>query len=208
MRREIVSTLIVVALIVGAGIGYFANTTSKTTQTVTYTESNTSTEETTSIVTLPIAEQNSTNSSSYNETGVSTVFCVVLVEGNGVDLRIADSSNHSLGGLTVYAVPKANSCLGEPPFPTPFEQTSNATGWVALNSPNIQANYYYQVTVLDYGGKNYSLVLPQWPLETTLANLSLPSGNLTVQHCQTLYEPTRFSCNPFVNSTSTSSTTP
>ena len=146
---------------------------------------------------------NATNATfSSSEISNSTI-CVVPVEGNGVYLRIAsDSSNDSLSDINVLAAPKANSCPGSF-IPYPFQQTSNASGWVSLNFPNLQANYYYQVSILDYDGKNYSFVLPQGPLETTLASVSLPSGNLKIQLCLTDYGPTRLSCQPYVNETYT-----
>lgn len=149
-----------------------------------------------------LSNTNATNATFSSSEITNSTICMVAVEGNGVYLRIvSDSSNDSLSGINVLAIPESNSCPGSF-IPYSFEQTSNASGWVSLNFPNLQANYYYQV-LIDYNGKNYSFVLPQGPLETTLALVSLPSGNLKIQLCVTDYGPTRLSCQPYVNETYT-----
>jgi len=142
-------------------------------------------------------------STTSESTSSSGTVCVVPVEGNGVYLHIvSDSSNRSLSGVKLFVTPKANFCFGTF-VPTSFSQVSNQSGWADLSLPNLQANYYYQVSIPNFFGRNYSITLPQAPLETTIASINLPSGNLTIQLCQTLNGPTRFSCLPYVNSTDT-----
>ena len=196
--------VVVVLIILAVAAGYLATYNPRTPTSALTTGPAFTTTATTSSLTTCNCNATYPNNAIYNSSEVSnSTICEVLVEGNGVYLRIAsDSSNQSLSGIKVLVTPKANSCYGEF-VPDPFELTSNGSGWVFLNFPNLQANYYYQVSILDYDGKNYSFVLPQWPLETTIASINLPSGSLGIQLCETLYDPLRFGCQPFVNETHT-----
>ncbi len=199
IAQTVLVAVVVVLIIAASTAGYLTVSSRTVSSTLT-----TGPIFTTSIITTCYCNVTFPNNAIYNSSEVSnSTICVVPVEGNGVYLRIAsDSLNQSLSGIKVLATPKANSCFGEF-IPEPFELTSNTSGWVFLNFPNLQANYYYEVSILDYDGKDYSFVLPQGPLETTLALLDLPSGSLSIQLCQTLFDPIRFSCQPYANETNT-----
>jgi hypothetical protein len=129
----------------------------------------------------------------------STV-CVVPVEGTGTYLHIvSDSTQQPLPGITVNVLPTANSCFGFS-IPGPAAYITNATGWVSLEG--MPANYYFQ-TSLTYAGRSYNFSLPQGPLDTTNATLSLPSGNLIISLCYSL--TTVNACRPYTETTTTAS---
>lgn len=140
-RTALVGAVIVVVM--AAAAGFLVSSTRTVTSTPTTIQTTTATEgapTVTATFTLNTSSTNATNASfSSSEISNSTI-CMVAVEGNGVYLHIvSDSSNDSLSGIKVLAAPKANSCPGSF-IPYPFEQTSNASGWVSLNFPNLQAN--------------------------------------------------------------------
>ena len=127
-----------------------------------------------------------------------STMCEVPVEGAGVFLHVvSDSTQKPLAGILVYAVPTASSCYGAG-RPGPGSYTTNATGWVSLNVTNLQANYFFETSLM-YAGQNYSFVLPQGPLDTTNATLRLPSGNLSISLCYTM--TTHSPCSPYTAST-------
>jgi hypothetical protein len=67
----------------------------------------------------------------------------------------------------------------------------------------MQANYYFDVSVGD-AGRSYNFSLPQGPLDTTNASLSLPSGNLSITLCYTM--ATANPCRPYTGSTTDTTT--
>lgn len=182
-----ISALVVIAVILIVGFGvYFAGI---------FNATNSTTSTTSSGVTSAYYNVSST---SYDSD--STV-CVVNVEGAGVFLHLVSDSGNDLANVSVLETPKANSCLGYPPYPQPGVQQSNNTGWIDLGA-GLQANYDYEIS-LNYSDRNYSFVLPQGPLDITLATFSLPSGNLNISLCYTLSASQSDSCQTYTNATTT-----
>ena len=144
-----------------------------------------------------------TYSTSDTTTGITnSTVCIINVEGAGTYLRIvSDSTQQPLAGISVSVLPAANSCFGAS-RPGPATYTTNATGWVSVGG--MQANYYFDVSVGD-AGRSYNFSLPQGPLDTTNATLSLPSGSLSITLCYTM--ATANPCRPYTGSATTASTT-
>ena len=182
-----VSAIIVIAVILIMGFGvYFVGVFNATNSTISATSG--------------AAMSAYSNVSSTSKESNSTI-CIVNVEGAGVFLHLVSDSGKDLANISVVATPKANSCLGYPPYPQPGVQQSNSTGWVDLGAAS-QANYYYEIS-LNYSSRDYSFVLPQGPLDITLATFSLPSGNLSISLCYTLTASQSYSCHPYTSATTT-----
>lgn len=190
-------TLVLIAIIAVAAISIvFVASQSSTTSTTTQSSSLSQ-----STITSHPPATSTTSVSSSNGNTTSTI-CVVNVEGAGTYLQIvSDSTQQPLSGISVSVLPTASSCLGYPPIPGPETYTTNATGWVSMGG--LQANYYFE-TSLTYTGRNYSFVLPQGPIETTNATLSLPSGTLSISLCNATGTKT---CSPYSASTTTNTST-
>ena len=191
-------TLVLIAIIAVAAISIvFVASQSSTTSTTTQSSSLSQ-----STITSHPPATSTTSVSSSNGNTTSTI-CVVNVEGAGTYLQIvSDSTQQPLSGISVSVLPTASSCLGYPPIPGPETYTTNATGWVSMGG--LQANYYFE-TSLTYTGRNYSFVLPQGPIETTNATLSLPSGTLSISLCnatgtKTCYSIQRINDNQHIHS--------
>lgn len=140
----------------------------------------------------PTTSQSSTLSSSSSS---STTYCVVPDTGY-IYLQVVSSSGEGIGNISVLETPEANSCYGTPPFPTPAEQQTNATGYLAFGG--LQSNYYYLIS-LNYSDKSYNFTLPQGPGEYTMATYSLPAGSLSVLLCT----PQPYLCNPYTSTSYT-----
>jgi hypothetical protein len=141
------------------------------------------------------ATQTTGNATSTNT--ISTI-CTVAVEGAGTYLHVvSDSTQRPLPGIPVHVLPTANSCFGAS-RPGPATYTTNATGWVSIGG--MQANYYFDVSLAD-AGSIYNFSLPQGPLDSTNATLSLPSGNLSVSLCYTMASTNP--CKPYAESATT-----
>ena len=150
------------------------------------------------------SQSSANNSANLSTSSTPSTICEVGVEGAGVFLHIiSDSTRQPLSGISVSAVPVANSCFGAS-RPGPSSYTTNATGWVSLDVSNLQANYFFE-TSLVYAGRNYSFTLPQGPIETTNATLSLPSGTLSTSLCFATGSKT---CFPYSAPTTTTTGTP
>ena len=121
---------------------------------------------------------NTTGTTSSSNSSKAT-YCVVADTGY-VYLQAVSSSGEGIGNVSVLETPKANYCYGYPPFPTPTEQQTNATGYVAFGG--LQSNYYYLIS-LNYSGRSYNFTLPQGPGEYTMATYSLPAGSLSILLC-------------------------
>lgn len=147
----------------------------------------------------------SSNSSVITPTNnTASTICIVPVEGAGVFLHIvSDSTQQPVPGIAVQVIPTATSCFGVS-RPGPADYTTNTTGWISIDVNNLQANYYFLVS-LENGGRSYNFSLPQGPLDTTNATLSLPSGNLSITLCYTM--ATANPCRPYTESTTTNTTT-
>jgi hypothetical protein len=152
---------------------------------------------------LLITRQSGTNSTTNTPiNGTRSTACEVPVEGSGVFLHVvSDSNNQSLSGIFVQVVPRATSCYGVVK-PSPADYTTNATGWISINVSNTQANWYFETSTV-YAGRTYSFNLPQGPLDTTNATLSLPSGNLGISLCYTM--ATSNPCRPYSTTTTNAS---
>lgn len=134
--------------------------------------------------------------------GSTSTICIVPVEGAGAYLQVlSDSTQQPLSNVSVSVLPTASSCFGYPPLPGPASYTSNSTGWVSIYG--LQANYYFE-TSLTYAGRSYNFTLPQGPMETTYATLSLPSGNLSITVCNPSFQAPN--CTPY-NQTGAATTT-
>ncbi len=202
-----ISALIVIALILIVGFGVYLNATLNPTLNTTYTKA-------TDITVIPsppftpsvvctntTAIQHATltctaiATSSSSSGSLTTTYCVVPDTGY-VYLQIVSSSGVGLGNISVLETPKANSCFGYPPFPSPTEQQTNATGYVAFGG--LQSNYYYLIS-LNYSGSSYNFTLPQGPGENTMATYSVPAGSLSILLCT----PQPYLCNSYTSATYT-----
>ena len=122
-------------------------------------------------------------------TQTNTTLCMVPDTGAGVYLQLISSSGEPLNNISILATPKANSCYGLPPYPQATQQETNSSGWIALEG--LQVNYYYDIE-FTYQNVQYNFTLPQGIGEITMANYSLPVGNLSINLCFTQPQ----SCNP------------
>jgi hypothetical protein len=165
MRSEVVASLIVVAVIVGAGAEYFAGSSTRTTVTSTIVSVETTTATATEFVT------------SY-----TSIYCTITGQPGGISVRFLNSSTMApIAGVYVVALNKSFSCGGgaAPSPATPQTVTiftTNETEWYPLSS---ESNAAYLIAAF-YAGHSYNFTASLRPVSFTCATLLIPSGQTNV----------------------------
>jgi len=166
MRSEVVASLIVVALLAGAGVGYFAWSGSRTTVTATTTSAETTTATTTEVVTSLVT------------------YCSISGQPGGISVRFLNSSTMApIAGVYVFAVNRPFYCSGfstVAPFPagpqTVTSFTTSGSEWYPLSS---DSNAAYSIAAF-YAGHSYNFTANLRPVSLTCATLYIPSGQTNV----------------------------
>jgi hypothetical protein len=165
MKNGVVASLLVVAILVGAGAGYFAGSSIRPTATTTTTSFQTTTATTTEVVT------------SYTST-----YCSISGQPGGISVRFLNSSTKlPVAGVYVVAVNRPFYCSGgialTPAGPqTVAIFTTNETEWYPLSSDSDAA---YSIAAF-YAGHSYNFTASLRPVSFTCATLYLPSGQTNV----------------------------
>jgi hypothetical protein len=165
MRNRVVAVLLVVAILAGAGAGYFASSSLRPTATTTTTSFLTTTATTTEVVT------------SYTSTS-----CIITGQPGGISVRFLNGNTMApVAGVYVVALSTPFYCSGgiglTPAGPqTVAIFTTNGTEWYPLSSDN---NAAYSITAF-YAGHSYNFMANLRPVSFTCATLYLPSGQTNV----------------------------
>jgi 5-hydroxyisourate hydrolase-like protein (transthyretin family) len=172
MRNEVVVTLLVVALLAGAGAGYLVgmdesgNQTSKGATTITNTS-------TTTITTI-------TNTSTSTSTE-----CTVNAEGQVLLHVLNSTSGKPIPDAPVQAQVTPFYCNSTPPTTISLNTTmTNGTGYAEFGADL----GIYHLTLTTYG--NYFVYASTLPEQTTCVTLSIPSGETIIKYSGSF----QFSC--------------
>ena len=162
MRNDVIASLLVVAILAGAGAGYFAGSSNRQTTTTTVVSASTLTS--TSVETI------------------STDPCVIMGQPAGMFLKIAsDNGGAPIAGAQVIAIHKqaddyCNGVLFRGNFTMISFTTNGTTSWYSLDSTNDGS---YSVVVA-YSGHLYNLSAQMHPVSVTCAALFITSGRTNV----------------------------
>jgi hypothetical protein len=157
MKNEVIASLLVVAVIAGAGAGYFIGNTQGTamvsTKTVTASIQTTGTEIT----------QTSTD-------------CTISAEGTGFFVTVETDSGLPVAGAQVSGSRITEYGSGSMCEQSIGSQFTNSSGTVLITN-NMGS---YNALTVQYQGKNYAINGPIVPMETTYILLKVPSGNYSI----------------------------
>jgi hypothetical protein len=182
MRNEATAALLVVAILAGAGAGYFVSTSKQSTTTLTSTI--------TSFVTrsgyTETVTQTVTATSSKSSSPTTQTSCSITGTTLGVALRVVrEGANNSLipvadapvsGGYVVYCDGVRQATLFAP-------TVTNSSGEVDVFQGG-GGVYYLNVTYPQtYYPQTYHLSIPTFPVTATYVTFDITSGSVTTRLC-------------------------
>jgi hypothetical protein len=159
MRNEVIASLLVVAVIASAGIGYFiGNSSQKTTTLVSTTTVNASVQMTGTAITQ------------------TSTYCTISAEGTGFYVTVETDSGLPVVGAQVSGSRVTDYGNGGTCEQSIGSQYTNSSGMVLITD-NMGS---YNALTVQYQGKNYVINGPIVPMETTYVILKVPSGNYSI----------------------------
>ena len=168
MRNGVIASLLVIAILAGAGAGYLVGgqvnvrtttTTKQLTTTFTLVGSG-GTLETTTVTTTELI--------------TTSTMCSISGQPGGIFLRVlSDSTSQPVSSVVVTAVNTPFQCDGSPATSKTVDMfTTNGTEWRPLPSDN---NYQYFI-IANYQGHTFTFTATLEPVSETCATLYVPSG--------------------------------
>ena len=160
MRNEVISVLLIAAIIAGAGVGYFVGVNSVTSVT-----------------------------SSKGQTSVTTTSCTVSGPTNGVVIRVVEGGLYGPTIPIVGALVNGEAdgyCNDALQTLTLQSAATNSSGWASLLDEGFgvyNLNISYEVGNPQLT-ENYHLSVPMQPLTTTYVVFNTTTGNVTTHYCE------------------------
>lgn len=166
MRPIGVLSAVVVAVVVGSGLFFYAIGPSTDSTTGSSTAATSTTGVGSTVVPLGGPPANTTSTSST---------CTVTGQPTGIFIRVLDGSGGPIEGVTVNSV-HWDGCGGI----RRVDASTNASGIASLDPTN---GGYYLLTLLDGQYRVYGYQVDLHPLQTAFVTLDLPSESIVVLDC-------------------------
>jgi hypothetical protein len=172
MRNEVIVSMLIVAILAGAGVGFLVGTANEHTTTSTTTATSVSTTTATSFITkTSLATQSNTYLTSCIITGVG-----------GFEFRvISDPTGAPISGETIEAVDRLG-CNGQNQvvYLDNFSESQGGQGWLVPDFPSQATPAGGLSFTIMYQGGTYTFSASVAPVGTNCVTLHVPSGNVTV----------------------------